>query len=253
MSGELVLVERVGPITRLTLNRPAVRNALNIALLTELVTALDEVQADPGQRVIILGGAGSIFCAGLDLKEAADPEIAHQSATLVGDALAKIAECPSVTICAAQRAAIAGGAGLLMACDFAVVTPDFRTGFPEVHRGLVAGLVMTLLRRQVAERPARELLLLGETIDAEAAMRLGLINRIASTNGLDAEATALAEKVLLGGPRALAATKKMLNGLWPRPLADDLRHALDAHMDARTSPEAQEGMAAFREKRPPRW
>jgi len=133
------------------------------------------------------------------------------------------------------------------------VDPPFRTGFPEVHRGLVAGLVMTLLRRQVAERPARELLLLGEMIDADAALRLGLINRIAADGQLGAEAAALAHKALKGAPGAIASTKRMLNGLWPRPLADDLRHALECHMEARTSPEAQEGMAAFREKRDPNW
>jgi len=253
MSEPLVTIERDGPVTHLVLNRPESRNALNIALLKELVDAVDAAANDPAQRVLILRGNGPVFCAGLDLKEAADPAIAHESATLVGEILAKLVESPAVTICAAQKAAIAGGAGLLMACDFAVVDPPFKTGFPEVHRGLVAGLVMTLLRRQVGERIARELLILGETIDAEAALRIGLINRIAAEGALEAEAAGLAAKALKGAPGAIAGTKRMLNGLWPRPLTDDLRHALACHMEARTSPEAKEGMAAFREKREPSW
>ena len=253
MSSEVVLVERHGPITHLILNRPEVRNALNITLLTQLIVELDAVAADPTQRVVILRGAGPCFCAGLDLKEAADPAIAHESATLVGAILAKLVESPAVTIAAAHKAAIAGGAGLIMACDFVVVDPTFKTGFPEVHRGLVAGLVMTLLRRQVAERTARELLILGETIDAERALSVGLVNRIAPEGALEETATELAQKALKGGPGAIALTKKMLNGLWPRPLAEDLQHALDCHMEARSSPEAKEGMAAFREKREPNW
>ena len=183
MSSEVVLVERHGPITHLILNRPEVRNALNITLLTQLIVELDAVAADPTQRVVILRGAGPCFCAGLDLKEAADPAIAHESATLVGAILAKLVESPAVTIAAAHKAAIAGGAGLIMACDFVVVDPTFKTGFPEVHRGLVAGLVMTLLRRQVAERTARELLILGETIDAFAARVRAIHDEIRAAPG----------------------------------------------------------------------
>lgn len=253
MSDALVLVERQGPVTHIILNRPEVRNALNTAMMTALVAALDAVNEDPDQRVVILRGNGPVFCAGLDLKEAADPAIAHESATLVAESLAKLVGSTAVTICAAQKAAIAGGAGLLMACDLAVVDAGFRTGFPEVHRGLVAGLVMTLLRRQVAERAARELLLLGENIDAETALRLGLVNRIAADGQLEAEAATLAEKALKGAPGAISLTKRMLNRLWPRPLGEDLQFALECHLEARTSPEAQEGMAAFREKRPPNW
>lgn len=240
-------------IHAVVLNRPDKRNALSIALMTELCDTVEALSADDAVRVIVLRGEGPAFCAGLDLVEGADTSKAHESAELVARMLIAVAESPKVVIAAAHGAAVAGGAGLLMACDLAVASGDLRTGFPEVRRGLVAGIVMTLLRRRVLERDARELLLTGALIDAERALDMGLVNRVVTPDTLVPAAELLALDILEGAPGAVARTKALFQSLWPATLRDDIDKALALHKDVRTSPEALEGMRAFAEKRPPAW
>ncbi len=243
-----------GPVTTLTLNRPEKRNALNVELLEQLCAALAAADADPAQRILILRGAGRMFCSGLDLAEAGQPEFARRSAELVRDALHRLATMRLVTIAAIHGAAIAGGAGLMSACDFAVATQDAKFGYPEVRRGLVPALIMTFLRRQLHEHDARELLLLGKLCDAKHAQAIGLLNRVVpDAAALDLEVRTMVSSLLQGGPLALAETKRLLNDLWPAPLATDLARAHEYHVTARNSPEAKEGVAAFNEKRAPKW
>src|SRR6266511_2110006 len=154
-----VLIEKQTPqITVLTLNRPERRNALTIDLLSELNAAIKIASDQPDERVIILRGAGAAFCTGLDLKEAADQTKAHATAEMVANTLIAISQTRLITIAAVHGAAVAGGAGIMSACDFVVAAQGTKIGYPEVRRGLVAGLVMTFLRRQVGERNTRELL-----------------------------------------------------------------------------------------------
>lgn len=254
MGQDLVLVERSVPcVTAITLNRPDKRNALNIPLLEAFCGALDEVHADPGQRVIVVTGAGTVFCAGLDMQEALDGEKSQASAELVARAIRGLMESPLVTIAAARGAAIAGGAGILLACDLAVVGEDFRTGFPEVRRGLVAGIVMTFLRRKMGEAKARELLLLGELIGAEEARAAGLVSRVVPSRDVLPEAMALANLALKGAPGAIAHTKALLDEFWTVPVRSQVGHAVDVHKEMRGTDEAKEGMTAFAEKRLPNW
>lgn len=250
----VVLTDRSGPVTTLTLNRPDKRNALNTALLEQLCAAVAAAESDHTQRILVLRGAGSVFCSGLDLAEAAQPDRALASAGLVGQSLRALATTRLITIARVHGAAIAGGAGLMSACDFAVATCDAKFGFPEVRRGLVPALIMTFLRRQLRERDARELLLLGKLFDAEHARAIGLINRVvANEAALEVEVTSLVSSLLQGAPDALAETKRLLAELWPSPIAADLERAHAHHLSARNSAEAKEGIAAFNEKRPPNW
>jgi methylglutaconyl-CoA hydratase len=250
----VVLTQREGPVTTVTLNRPDKRNALNVALLEKLCAAIVTAEADATQRILVVRGAGPVFSSGLDLAEAAQPDFATRSAELVGEALRGIATTRLVTIAAVQGAAIAGGAGLMSACDFAVATHDAKFGYPEVRRGLVPALIMTFLRRQLRERDARELLLLGKLIDATHAHAIGLINRVvADEAALELEVRTLISSLLQGGPAALAETKRLLAALWPSPVVVDLEKAHEYHLTARNSPEAHEGVAAFNAKRPPNW
>jgi methylglutaconyl-CoA hydratase len=254
MNSSLITAEqREDGITILTLNRPAKRNALNAALMEACSKALESLAQDRTQRVIILRGEGSVFCAGLDLEEAFLPENAERTAQLVARVLRAVYQVPQVTIAAVQGAAIAGGAGLMSACDVVVATTDARIGYPEVRRGLVAALVMTLLHRQVRERDARELLLLGELISSERAREIGLVNRIVPTEHLMAEAMSLARTALQGGPQSIAQTKRVLDELWPSSFNHEMDETLLHHLSARNSSEAREGVAAFLEKRSPRW
>src|SRR5437764_12598338 len=158
----VVLVEKKTPqITVVTLNRPERRNALSIQLLTELIASIKLASDETRERILILRGAGAAFCTGLDLKEAQNQTKAHATADLVAHVLGALNEARPVTIAAVHGAAVAGGAGIMSACDYVVAAEGTKIGYPETRRGLVAGLVMTFLRRQLRERDMRELLLCG--------------------------------------------------------------------------------------------
>jgi methylglutaconyl-CoA hydratase len=250
----VVLVEKqTSQITVVTLNRPDRRNALTIELLGELIAAIKIASDQPQERVLILRGAGAAFCTGLDLKEAADPAKAHATAEMVAQTLIAISQTHLITIAAVHGAAVAGGAGIMSACDFVVAAEGTRIGYPEVRRGLVAGLVLTFLRRQVGERNMRELLLGSELIKAERAKEIGLVNRVVAQDDLMSEAQKFADSVLQGAPDALAQTKRLIEELWWRSVKEDVDLALKYHMQARESNEAHEGIAAFNENRPPNW
>ena len=250
----VVLVEKQTPqITVVTLNRPERRNSLTIELLTELISAVTAAANDMQQRVLILRGAGAAFCTGLDLKEAADQTKAHATAEMVAKTLITIAETRLVTIAAVHGAAVAGGAGIMSACDFVVAAEKTKIGYPEVRRGLVAGLVMTFLRRQIGERNLRELVLGAELIDAARAKEIGLVNRVVAPDQVLMEAQKFADSVLQGAPKAIAQTKKLIEELWSTSVEEDVDLALKHHMQARESEEAREGIAAFNEKRKPNW
>jgi methylglutaconyl-CoA hydratase len=249
-----LLTAREGALTTLTLNRPDKRNALNVELLDALCAGIAAAESDTTQRILILRGAGPVFCSGLDLAEATDAQRAHASAERIGAALRALGTSRLTTIAVIQGAAIAGGAGLMSACDFALVTRDAKFGYPEIRRGLVPALIMTFLRRQLRERDARELLLLGKLFDATHAHAIGLVNRVvADEAALEIEVRTIVSSLLQGAPTALAETKKLLADLWPSPITRDLDAAHDFHVSARNSGEAQEGIAAFLEKRAPRW
>jgi len=250
----VILVEKQTPqVTLVTLNRPERRNALTVELMTELTAAIEEATADASQRVLILRGAGVAFCAGLDLKEAAEMDKAHASAEMVAKTLVALSQTRLITIAMVHRAAMAGGAGIMSACDFVIAAEGTKIGYPEVRRGLVAGLVMTFLRRQLRERDLRELLLTSEPIDAKRAQEIGLVNRVVPPNELENAAQTIAAAILKGAPGAVANSKRLIEELWSSSVAEDVALALRHHIQARESDEAKEGIAAFLEKRAPKW
>ena len=250
----VVLIEKQSPqITVVTLNRPERRNSLTIELLNELIAAIKGTSNQADERVLILRGAGAAFCTGLDLKAAADEKKAHVTAELVAQTLITLTETRLVTIAAVHGAAVAGGAGIMSACDFVVAAEKTKIGYPEVRRGLVAGLVMTFLRRQIGERQMRELVLGGELIDAQRAREIGLVNRVVAPDQLMIEAQKFADSVLQGAPNAIAQTKRLIEELWSTSVKEDVDLALKHHLQARESEEAREGIAAFNEKRRPNW
>jgi methylglutaconyl-CoA hydratase len=249
-----VLIEQKNPqIAVATLNRPERRNALTIELLSELCAAVEATEADQERRILILRGAGKAFCAGLDLQETLVTEDAHRSAGMVARTLRAIAETRLITIAQVHGAAVAGGAGLMSACDFVIATARTKIGYPEGKRGLVAGLVLTFLRRQLRERDIRELLFTGDLITAERAKEIGLINRVVAPDELENETDKIVSSILQNAPHALAQTKRLIEELWSSPVRKDVEYALHYHTQARESEEAKEGIAAFLEKRSPRW
>lgn len=250
MSGGLVTMQRPAPaIAAVSLNRPDKRNALNAALLRELVASLEQCDQDPLCRVIVLHGAGNVFCAGMDLQEAASQQ---DGASPLADGIQRALELlhgsRCVTIAAAHGAALGGGGGLLAACDLAIAAENLRIAFPETRRGLVPALVSIPLVRKLTDGALRELFLVGEPISATRALEMGLVQRVVPSEQLLQQAVALAGQVALGGPEAVRFTKQLLN--YPAAGFESL-HTL--HEQVRQSGEAIEGLAAFREGRPPRW
>jgi methylglutaconyl-CoA hydratase len=259
MSDPLVLRSNRGPIAVLTLNRPDRRNALSRALIAELSDALAALAVEPGVRAVILTGSGTVFCAGMDLKEAAEVGTSAEAerravadAQSIADLIQQVHRLPQPSIAALNGDALAGGAGVALACDFVVASERARIGFPEVHRGLVAAIVMHDLVRQVGERRARQLLLCGDLLIASTAYQWGLVNQVVPDGGsaLDT-ALAVARRLAPLAPGAIATTKRLIAEATNRP--KDLRGAAAVSASVRVGDEAQEGIRAFLEKRPPRW
>jgi methylglutaconyl-CoA hydratase len=249
-----------GPVALITIDRADRRNALSSPVIAGLGDALDRARYDPTIRSIVLTGAGPSFCSGMDLREVVqtlstvEPEAeraAIAGAQALADLIAQIHECPKPVIAALNGDALAGGAGLAMACDLVVAAESARIGYPEVRRGLVAAIVMHDLARLVGDRRARQLLLTGDPIHAADAERWGLVNRVVpDADCLDA-AVGLGRSLVDAGPIALASTKKQLDEATRRPR--DLRGSAAVSAAVRVSDEAAEGVRAFLEKRRPAW
>ena len=250
----MLKVDDWGPgTTILTLNRPEKRNALCIQLLEELCTVLVELSKDRKNRVVILTGAGNVFSAGLDLQEASNPDLVERSANCVEATLSLLRAIPLITIAAVHGRAFAGGAGVMTAWDMAVGSEDLRIGFPEARRGLLPALICDVLRPKVRESDLRELFLVGNTIDANRAMQIGLLQRVVPTLRVVGESLELAIGILEGGPETIRLTKQLLNNTQLSSSATAHSSMIDIHLKARHSDEAREGLAAFLEKRKPSW
>lgn len=251
---DVILVEPLERgIVSVTLNRPERRNALSIELVERLWVELEKLADDKSNRVVILRGAGPVFCAGLDLKEAADESLVDRSASAVSRALDLLRSTPLVTVAAVQGGAFAGGAGIMAACDIVIAANDAMIGFPEIRRGLLPALICNVLLHRVREGDLRELFLAGESIDAARARAVGLVQRVVPPQRLFDEAMSVARAVGAGGPETVRQTKALLNRMLQQTGGHAGASLIDTHLAARHSAEAREGLAAFAEKRQPNW
>ena len=246
-----------------TMKRAERRNALSIGMMKDLVDALQQLQQDGQTRVVILRGDGPVFCAGLDLAEASNPNLVVESAHGVALTLKALRYSPLVTIAAVHGGAYAGGAGVMAACDMAIGSSELKIAFPEARRGLLPALISDVLKTKVREGDLTELFLLGNTIDAHRAQQIGLIQRIIPEDQLLSEAQRMADDVLAGGPNTIIETKRLIHRAFEGPnyrdysklglSNSDSQTTIKDHLKARQSPEALEGLTAFLEKRPPSW
>jgi methylglutaconyl-CoA hydratase len=255
---ELVRYEVLESAGILTLNRPDRRNALSRGLIGAIDEAFARAVSDSAVRCVILTGAGSVFCAGMDLAELQESLSAEGEQSPVWDDALRLARVydriytlEKPTIAAVNGAAVAGGAGLVSVCDLAVGVPEAKFGYPEVRRGLVAAMVMPHLMRHVGERMARYLLLTGELIDAQEAYRVGFINQVAPAKGLMEVALGWARSLAEGGPEALARTKGLLARFSKQALS--IEEAAQASAAPRLTVECRQGLEAFFTKRPAPW
>lgn len=246
-----VLVEQLDRILIITINRPEVKNAINANVGQGLADAMDRLDGDPGLSVGILTGAGGTFCAGMDLKAFARGE----NVVVAGRGLGFTERPPAKPLIAAVEGyALAGGAELALATDLIVAARDAVFGIPEVKRGLVAAAGGLLrLPQRIPYAVAMELALTGESLPADRAYALGLVNVLAEHETVRNTAIMLAEKITANGPLAVAATKRIITesrGWSPGSMfAEQMKIALPVL----TSKDAKEGAVAFAEKRPPRW
>ncbi|HUY84677.1 MAG TPA: enoyl-CoA hydratase-related protein [Steroidobacteraceae bacterium] len=259
MAEVLIESEPAPGIVRLTLNRPAMRNALDEALIGALAAAIARHGERAATRVLLLAAAGSAFCAGADLasmRALGRANMAENAADArrLADLLAALHRCPKPSIACVQGAAFGGGIGLVAACDIAIASADARLRMPEVRLGLVPAVISPYLLEAIGPRQARRYALSGETIDAERARQIGLVHEVVAPDALAAAALALAIEVASGGQAALAATKDLLaevGRLGPGEAAAARTAQILASVRAGT--EAQEGLTAAIERRPPAW
>ncbi|MDZ4754115.1 MAG: enoyl-CoA hydratase/isomerase family protein [Phycisphaerae bacterium] len=213
-NAELVLVTADDGIATVTLNRPEARNALSLELIRALGAAVQRVAAQPSLRVVILTGAGKSFCAGMDLKAVASDAVAMgemlRELSRVSRAVRRL---PVPTIARVQGAAIGGGCGLMVVCDFSVTHPECKVGYPEVDLGVCPAVVAPWLIKRIGAGRARAMLLAGGTMSGQQGFDVGLATHLCERAALDETARALATRLATGGPKALAATKHWLNEL----------------------------------------
>jgi enoyl-CoA hydratase/carnithine racemase len=252
MSHEPVLTERRDGVLLITLNRPEARNAVDLALAEGVAAALDELDAGGDLAVGVITGAGAGFCAGMDLKAFVTGE-----RPWVGDrGFAGMVQRGSrkPLIAAIEGFAVAGGLEVALACDLIVAARGAKLGIPEVKRSLVAaGGALMRLPRRVPYGIAMELALTGDTITAERAYELGLVNRLAERGGAVDAALELAATIAANGPLALDATKAILQQQFDWSDEEFWRRQEELSGPVFTSEDAREGAVAFSEKRAPVW
>jgi len=256
-ANEPVLLEtRDAGVLRLTLNRPAARNALSVALMAALKDALDCAAADKDCRVVVIAGAGPAFCAGHDLRElrsdnrreAYERIFAQCSALML-----QIVRLPKPVIAEVHGIATAAGCQLVATCDLAVAAADARFATPGVNIGLFCSTPMVALSRNVPRKQAMEMLLTGDMISAEDAYRIGLVNRVVKAGRAREEALELARKI---GAKSAAVVKLGKEAFYQQlgmNIADAYAYASEIMVKNMMARDAGEGISAFVEKRQPRW
>ena len=253
-----LLIESDGPVVRVTLNRPEVRNAFNEELIAELTTWAESISVDGPARVAVLSGAGPMFCAGADLTWMSKM-VAYTREENVRDArgMARMFEVldrlPIPLIGRIHGAALGGGAGLAAVCDIVVAAEDAALAFTEVKLGILPAVIAPFVLAKIGRSAARELFLTGARFSAARAREIGLVHAVAPADELDRIVAKYVNDLLTSAPGAIAAAKALIAEVASRTPASAAEYTIDAIATRRVSPEGQDGMSAFLAKRPPSW
>jgi len=251
---ETVLYTASDSLARITLNRPDKRNALNDELIGALKQALRRANDDDHVKAVIISGAGSDFCSGADLAalqkiSAASVEENLEDARSLMEVFTLIRSLRAPVVAAVKGRALAGGCGLASACDIVLAARSSRFGYPEVKIGFVPAMVMAILRRNVSEKRAFELLTLGAEITCAEAFALGLVNRLIDDEAFDDEVDAFVEQFMKVSGSAVALTKRLLYQTDAMSFEDALHCGVDANVTARLSEDCQQGIGRFLNKK----
>jgi methylglutaconyl-CoA hydratase len=248
--GSPLRIEREDGVLRLTLDRPEKRNALNAPLIEALHAALERADLDADVRVVVIRGTGRDFCAGADLDELLasaelEPAANEAAALRLGMLFSRMRSLPKPVLAAVQGRALAGGAGLVTACDLAVAGAGAQVGYPEIQRGFVPAMVLTLLRRAAGEKVALDLALTGRVLGADEAREAGLLARVVPNAALEDEVSTLAATLARSSPSALSLTKQLFYRLDGRPLDEGIALGARVNALARQTPDFREAVARF--------
>ena len=258
MAFRYLAVERRGAVEHLELNRPEVRNAFNEDVIAELTVWARQAAQDPSLRVVVLKGAGKVFSAGAD---------AHWMAKMVGytrddnvadarraaEMFLALDTLPAAVIGRIHGAALGGGAGLTAICDIAVAEQSAIFGFTETKLGILPAMISPYVLPKIGPSSARELFLTGMRFSAARAKEVGLVHAVVPLEELDATVDGYVSEILSASPSAIAVAKALIPKVWGRSPAEAMAATADAIASQRVSPEGQEGLKAFLEKRKPRW
>jgi methylglutaconyl-CoA hydratase len=255
----LLVADRAPGVVQVTMNRPAVFNAFDEAMIGELDAAFARLEADPSVRVVVLAGAGPHFSAGADLQwmqraAAAGEDDNRADARRFAAMLARIAACPKPTIARVQGSALGGGVGLACACDIAVAADDARFAVSEARFGILPAVIGPHLVNAVGTRQARRLALTASRLRAAEALAIGLVHQLSPAAALDAAVDTVVLDLLAGGPGAQREIKQLFARLAPGPVTQDVQELTAATIArVRGTDEAREGFAAFLGKRAAGW
>ena len=251
----MLLVEHEAGVVRLTLNRPERRNALSEAMLTELGAALERIASDRAARVVVLAAAGSVFCSGHDLGEMVGRTEADYQTLFArcSNVMQQLRELPQPVIARVQGLATAAGCQLVAACDLAVAAIEARFATPGVKIGLFCTTPMVPLVRSVPPKVAMEMLLTGIPISAERALAVGLVNRVVAADQLDASIRELTDAIVSSSPLTLSLGKRAFYDQLALDEPTAYSRATWVMTDNAMKHDAQEGITAFLQKRPPQW
>jgi methylglutaconyl-CoA hydratase len=253
-----LLIQRDGPVVRVTLNRPEVRNAFNEELIAELTAWAESVTARGPARVAVLSGAGKMFCAGADLAWMSKMvTYSHDENVRDARAMARmfgaLDRLPIPLIGRIHGAALGGGAGLAAVCDIVVAAEDTSFAFTEVKLGILPAVISPFVLAKIGRSAARELFLTGARFAASRAREIGLVHAVAADADLDRVIAKYVNDLVTSAPEAVAAAKRLIADVATRASADATEYTIEAIAERRVSPEGQEGMTAFLAKRPPTW
>jgi methylglutaconyl-CoA hydratase len=250
MTLEFVTLTRSGPVARVTLARPSLRNAFNERVIAELHACASALSADDDVRVVVLGGAGPVFSAGADLNwmsaglEASASQVASDARAL-HDMLVAFDRLPQATIARVHGAAVAGGCGLVAVCDIAVAAEDAVFGFSETRLGLVPAIVSPFVLRKIGVAAARELFLTGARFGAARAREVGLASVVVAPDALDATVDGYIASLLAASPSAVAAAKDLIRRVAGLPIDEAFEHTRAINTERRTSADGRAGVRAF--------
>jgi methylglutaconyl-CoA hydratase len=245
-------------IARVTLNRPEIHNAFNEVMIAELLEVFQKLKNDEKLRVVILSGEGKSFCAGADIhwmKKMKNYTYQEnfEDALALANLMYEMFSFPKPLVGRINGAAIGGGTGLVSVCDIVVAAEDAKFSFSEVKIGLVPACISPYILNRVGFTKANILFLTGERFDAHRALDVGLVDEVVPLSILDRRVDRLAEELISSGPQALATAKKLLRDIPQMAMEEKRRHSAEVLAKLRISDEGQEGLAAFLEKRKPRW